>query len=56
MDPDACWRRWQTAVRHGDVSEAADAHDDLCSWIARGGFSPGWTYEERVAFFAWEEP
>lgn len=42
MDPNACWQRLVDAIACGDVSEAKDAHYDLRTWIARGGFEPDW--------------
>ena len=38
MDPNACLQRMEDAIDARDISEAADAAEDLLMWIARGGF------------------
>lgn len=52
MDPQACYERLLRAVAEGDADEAAEAHDDLRTWLLRGGFEPQWTPSDRSAFFA----
>lgn len=61
MDPDACLKRWAFAVADGDVAEAREAHDDLMTWLGRGGFFPTvWDaspegIQAREEFFAWNQ-
>lgn len=41
MDPNACWARLRTALVDEDWTEAAQAADDLWTWLGRQGATPG---------------
>lgn len=47
MDPDACLRLLQEAVKAGEPF--ARHLDDLYRWINRGGFEPDWTKHPEAA-------
>lgn len=50
MDPTACFQRMLTAILEHDKEEALSAADDLAGWLARGGFEPTWTPDDRELF------
>jgi hypothetical protein len=54
MDPNVCWERFLQALEVGDTAEALEARADLSEWLARKGFEPRWSPEQRRAFFAWQ--
>jgi hypothetical protein len=51
MDPNACYTRVIELLDEGDIFGAKEAANDLREWIARGGFEPAWTSEERESFY-----
>ena len=40
MDPDACYKEMNEALRSGDLLTARIRAEDLKNWIDRGGFFP----------------
>ncbi len=40
MDPQACLARLVDAIADEDRGEAAEAADDLYTWLCDGGFAP----------------
>jgi hypothetical protein len=53
MDPNATLARWALALADNEAQEAREAGEDLTLWLARGGFEPDWTPEEKAQFLAW---
>lgn len=50
MDPNACLERFLEALALRDFREASEARCDLTEWLAKGGFAPAWTPEQKEAF------
>lgn len=56
MDPQACLERFWDLEDDGQHIEAAEARDDLLTWLGAGGFEPDWEYNGHTKedFLTWE--
>jgi hypothetical protein len=57
MDPNATFSLFRDAVRNADWDAAVDHWCTLHEWlVAKGGFAPTWTENQRRNFFRWTCP
>ncbi len=55
MDPETTLDNFVASIRSHELVDACEAVDGLCSWLAKGGFRPSWTPQERIVFAAFAD-
>jgi hypothetical protein len=48
MDPNVCLQNFVTAYEDGDLDAAKEYHQNLASWLAKGGFEPDWNIDPHM--------